>query len=200
MEKSCIFCFKICKNENSHRNHERLCPKNLNRNYKNGMLGKKGKNQYTYGAKCSDEAREKMRIRSTGRMHSDETKKILSSHAKRNNLGGHTSKKQIHFHKKNGDVVYLQSSYEINFAQILEDLNILWCRPSPFNWIDEHGESHKYYPDFKIGELYIDTKNDYLAVKDAVKIKAVKDQNLIDLRIITKLQITEEFVRSIMPV
>ena len=36
----CKYCGKECKNENSHRNHERTCPKNPNRNYKNGMTGK----------------------------------------------------------------------------------------------------------------------------------------------------------------
>lgn len=36
----CSFCGKQCKNGNSHRNHERCCPKNPNRNYKNGMSGK----------------------------------------------------------------------------------------------------------------------------------------------------------------
>ena len=36
----CEHCLLQCKNKNSHRNHERTCPKNLNRVYKNGMKGK----------------------------------------------------------------------------------------------------------------------------------------------------------------
>jgi very-short-patch-repair endonuclease len=37
---TCCYCNKECKNTNSHRNHERLCPNNSNRNYKNGMKDK----------------------------------------------------------------------------------------------------------------------------------------------------------------
>lgn len=36
----CQFCNKECKNNNSLKNHERTCPQNPNRNYKNGMTGK----------------------------------------------------------------------------------------------------------------------------------------------------------------
>lgn len=37
---TCCYCSKECKNTNSHKNHERLCPSNPNRNYKNGMKDK----------------------------------------------------------------------------------------------------------------------------------------------------------------
>jgi very-short-patch-repair endonuclease len=37
---TCKYCEKICKNSNSHRNHERLCPKNPTRNYVSHTLGK----------------------------------------------------------------------------------------------------------------------------------------------------------------
>jgi very-short-patch-repair endonuclease len=36
----CKFCQKECKNNNSFINHERLCPKNKDRKYVPGMLGK----------------------------------------------------------------------------------------------------------------------------------------------------------------
>ena len=36
----CKHCGKECKNENSHRNHERLCPKNDNRVYKSHSKSK----------------------------------------------------------------------------------------------------------------------------------------------------------------
>ena len=37
---NCCFCQKSCKNSNSLRNHERLCPKNLNRKYVSHTKGK----------------------------------------------------------------------------------------------------------------------------------------------------------------
>lgn len=117
--------------------------------------------------------------------------------AEERGLGGHTSKKQLYFKKKTGEVVYLQSSYEIRFAEILEELDIAWERPSPFIWVDKDGISHRYYPDFKIGSVYVDTKNDYLAVKDLDKITRVKDQNQIDLRIVTEKFINAEYIAEL---
>ena len=121
----------------------------------------------------------------------------LREAAIRNNLGGHTSKLKIHYKMKDGTIVYLQSSYEIEFAKILDKLCINWSRPNPLNWIDSDGVSHRYYPDFKVGTVYIDTKNDYLAIKDLPKITAVRTQNSIDLRIVTKKNITEEYINSL---
>jgi hypothetical protein len=36
----CTYCSKECFSKNSFINHERCCPKNINRNYINGMTGK----------------------------------------------------------------------------------------------------------------------------------------------------------------
>ena len=118
----------------------------------------------------------------------------LSQRAKLQGFGGHTSKRKLYFKKNNGEVVYLQSSYEIEFATILEDLRVDWERPNPLQWIDKEGKDHRYYPDFKVGSLYLDTKNDYLARIDAKKIELVKEQNNIDLRIVTKEQINKKWV------
>lgn len=129
--------------------------------------------------------------------HTNETKDKLRKAAKKNKLGGHTSKKQIYFKKKDGEVVWLQSSYEIRFAELLEELNIKWSRPSPLNWVDDNGIEHRYYPDFKIGLIFIDTKNDYLAKKDARKIELVRQLNNIDLRVVLKNQITKEYIAGL---
>jgi hypothetical protein len=118
----------------------------------------------------------------------------LSALAKQRGLGGHTSKRKLYFEKKSGEVVYLQSSYEIRFAEILEEMDIEWERPSPLIWIDEHGNDHRYYPDFKIGDVYVDTKNDYLAVKDANKIQRVRQQNGIRLQVVVNKDINEDYI------
>lgn len=72
-----------------------------------------------------------------------------------------------------------------------------WSRPPPLTWIDECGIIHRYYPDFKVGEIYIDTKNDYLAVKDFPKIERVRTQNNIDLRIVTEDMINKDFIATL---
>lgn len=80
----CQYCSKECKSKNSHTNHERTCPSNIDRIYKNGMLGKKGSNHWLKARSegteyvLSEETRQKMSIASSSRKHSDETKKILS--------------------------------------------------------------------------------------------------------------------------
>ena len=48
---TCIYCDSQRKNKNSLINHERCCPQNPNRVYKNGMTGKRGSNQYIYAEK-----------------------------------------------------------------------------------------------------------------------------------------------------
>lgn len=145
----------------------------------------------------STETRQKISNALKGKTKSAEFKKLMSSIAKDRGLGGNTSKKRLEFLKKDGSSVYLQSSYEIEFANILEELDIEWSRPSPFKWVDENGDDHRYYPDFKVGGIYIDTKNDYLAIVDLPKINAVKEQNNIDLRIVTKDKINKEYVKSL---
>jgi hypothetical protein len=153
----CQYCGKECKNSNSLKNHENRCPSNLERSYVNGMTGKHGENQFTKAKDLgidnpthSVETIQKIRDRAKNRTHSEETKLKLSIAAKINEFGGHTSKQQIYFEKRNGDVVYLQSSYEIRFAEILESIGVEWSRPNPVIWIDPFGKYHRYYPDFEI--------------------------------------------------
>ena len=143
------------------------------------------------------EVREKLRIASTNRYVGDETRVKLSQHAIKNGLGGHTSKKKIYFNKNNGEVVYLQSSFEVRFAEILENLCIAWERPAPMMWVDDNNVTHRYYPDFKIDDVYVDTKNEYLAIVDLPKINKVREQNNINLHIVLEEQITEQYVKML---
>ena len=123
--------------------------------------------------------------------------KRLSEVATARGLGGHTSKHKLLYTKPDGTEVFLQSSYEIDFANILDKLGIEWTRPSPLNWVDESGCAHRYYPDFLVNNVYIDTKNDYLAVVDLPKINAVREQCGVDIRIVTKSSITIQYVQSL---
>ena len=151
----------------------------------------------TWCVKHTPEGIERIRNANKNRIVTQETKAKLSAIAKNRGFGGHTSKLKVYFKKNCGDIVYLQSSYELRLATILEELSVCWSRPSPFIWIDAAGKDHKYYPDFKIGELYLDTKNNYLAIKDLPKIEAVKSLHNIDLRIITEDMLTKEFIASL---
>lgn len=108
----CKYCGKECKNENSHRNHERCCPSNPDRNYKNGMLGKKGANHLTYGAIVSQETKDKLSKLAKGRKLSEETKQKLSI-------------ARSEWMKNNPDKTRRKKSYmEVSFGKWLNDRNI----------------------------------------------------------------------------
>lgn len=127
-----------------------------------------------------------------GHSQSTATRKLLSNIAKEMKLGGHTSKKQIWYKG-----IFLQSSYELRMAQLLDELGIQWSRPEPFEWLDFNNESHRYYPDFKVGDIFLDTKNSYLAKIDKPKINTVMKQNNIRIEIIEDHQINEAYLNSL---
>ena len=214
--KNGIFCCRKCANSRTWSVEDKLKKSNGAKKFYKTECGEERKKALSIKAKqqkpsketkekisagvlasITDEKRKQMSERHTGKKHSLETKQKLSDIAISRGFGGITSKKRMYFRKNDGEVIYLQSSYEIRFAEILETLNIAWSRPGPFIWVDSSGKKHRYYPDFKIKSVFIDTKNDYLAIVDLPKITAVKEQNNIDLRIVTEDMITKEFVASL---
>lgn len=180
------FCSKPCANKRTHSEETKQKISNKLRKHPVKVKTVSG----------SAEHREKMRLLTQGRKLSDDHKRKISEAAKRNGFGGHTSKKALYYNN-NGVDVYLQSSYEVKLAKLLDEHSLIWERPQPLLWVDSEGKEHRYYPDFKVGEIYIDTKNDYLAQKDAVKIQFVREQNKIDLRVLTLNMINAEYIGSL---
>lgn len=123
-----------------------------------------------------------------GKLHTQETKDKLSKIAIQRNFGGHTSKKSLHYKKKDGSIVYLQSSYEVDLAIDLDKNNINWIRPDYLLWIDDNNKEHRYYPDFYLQDynVYLDPKNNYLQKKDKRKIELVIKQNNVRLIVLNK--------------
>ncbi len=119
---------------------------------------------------------------------SESYKEKQRCNAFKNKLGGHTSKKSIYYKTKNNIIVYLQSSYELKVAKVLDKQNIKWIRPKPFIWVDKNNISHRYYPDFYLPDydIYLDPKNDFLINDHSEKINLVKEQNDINLVILSK--------------
>lgn len=96
--------------------------------------------------------------------------------------------------------VWLESSWEVKVAKILDSANIKWARPkNTFEWIDVLGRSHKYYPDFYLCDYdtYLDPKNPFAIQRDAFKINQVKEKHGIKLYIMTKDQLNIEYINSI---
>lgn len=110
--------------------------------------------------------------------YSIETRAKFSENAKRTGLGGyrpHPNKGQ--FYKE----TWFDSRWEVKVAQSLDQNNIRWIRPKiGFVW-NEAG--NKYYPDFFLPEfdVYLDPKNPYLMIKDAVKLENASRINNISV-------------------
>lgn len=198
----CKFCGKPCKNLNSLRNHERLCKKNPNRqesswikfNHERGAWNK-GLTKETDKRvkKCTETFSKRYGGTEEGKRifshpQSEEHKQKMRKIAFERHWGGwHTAKTY------NYKDIKLDSSYEVTFAQDLDNNNIKWSRPNPLKWKDNNGNEHMYYPDFYIEDfnVYVDTKNDYLinninpkfGITDCEKINLVMEQNS-DIKII----------------
>jgi hypothetical protein len=93
-----------------------------------------------------------------------------------------------YFCKYTNKDVYLDSTWEVEYAQWLDTNDVKWKRPSYFLWQDEFGKERKYYPDFYLIEenKYIDIKNDHLIKKHSHKIKNVIEAHSIDLEVIDR--------------
>ncbi len=203
----CLYCEKKCKNKNSYSNHIRVCSKNPEKMFTpfhNAEIqrSKKKSNQYINAEETGNtrnmsiDSKQKISAANTGRKHSSETIQLLSDLAKTRGLGGHTSKRRMIYYRTDGTAVNLHSSYEVKLAALLDWIGIEWSRPEPLLWYDINEVDHRYYPDFQVGDIYIDTKNDYLVAKDLPKIEAVKTQNNVDVRIFKKEHINEKFIRE----
>ena len=189
----CEFCNKECKNKISFSCHMRLCPKNPNRKYKNGMLGKTAWNKGTRGHPLC--ARKKGTI---GYKHSEEIKKKLSELAKSRGLGGYVENagisKKFKVKDSFGKETVLQSSYELKCSVLLEELGFKWNRPKSLKYDGKNYFADFYLPDF---DIYLDPKNNYKAKLDAEKIKKVREQNNVKIFILLKEQITKEYLTKI---
>lgn len=72
--------------------------------------------------------------------------------------------------------VLLESSWELEIANLLGEHNIKWFRPMPIVWIDVEGKTRHYFPDFYLPNqnMYLDPKNPYCMIRDKNKMAAVE--------------------------
>lgn len=165
----CKYCGKECKNKRSHVNHERLCPNNQERVYKNGMTGKKGSNHFIYAKKhglpspeVSVETRKKIADEVKSRSsdwHKNNGKKISKTvNEKIKNGEWHTSlAKKMHI-SYNG--VDLHGSWELKYAQHLDANGITWIRNTDSFEYQFDGKTRRYTPDF-----YLPFSDEYIEIK-----------------------------------
>lgn len=97
--------------------------------------------------------------------------------------------------------VHLQSSWELEVAQDLDNNTIKWVRPKHgFEWLDRNRIVRKYYPDFYLPDynVYLDPKNKFLRKKDAYKISYCRKKYKIQILILTEFQLNWKEILKIM--
>lgn len=178
----CKFCGKECKNANSHKNHERLCKENPHRVYKNGMVGKKGGNQFTKAKelglpppKLSTESIAKglqTKKQNNTLCHTEESKKRISDAMKLAVL-----KHPESYTQSNRGRVKLIEYDGVKFHGNWELLFYKWCKSNSIKiirndlWFDYiWNGKRKYNPDFYLldYDCYIEVKG-YKTDRDDAK-------------------------------
>ena len=171
MEESyiCKFCGNIRKNENSLRNHERLCKLNPNRQISNFIKYnaeiRKGLRKSSNFGKTKEKnedirlgAEKRKRKFKTGELkpgflgkhHTKETRQYLSTIDRKNN--------RKNFHCGWYNEIWCDSSWELAFVYYNSEHNVKIERNhESFEYIF-NGNVKRYYPDFKIGDAYIEIK------------------------------------------
>lgn len=195
----CQFCGSERKNHNSWRNHERCCPSNPDRNYKNGMTGKKGSNQFTKAKELgiSVPKYDRSHLPLSGCVAASSEQK--SKWAKEGKTGGYKPNagisKKFRVKDSFGNKTVLQSSYELKCSVILDKLGIKWIRPKHL----KYGNGKKYFADFYLTDfdIYLDPKNAYKAQLDEEKINSVIAENNVKVFILTEEKINVEYITAL---
>ena len=191
----CMHCNKECKNLNSLRNHERLCPSNENRKYVSHTIGKTPWNKGLTKENCSSLFQASETMKNNGR--GGWSKKASSNGGK---LGGgyreNAGRSKKFFVKDSyGNEVCLQSSYELRCSEILNELDVKWLRPKALKY-----DNRNYFADFYLPDqdIYLDPKNDYKALCDIEKIDKVNKQNDVQVFILREHQLTKEYISTLL--
>lgn len=194
----CKYCNKLCKNDNSLRNHERLCKSNSNRQILPSNLNLNGwRERVSMGLEKVSNQHTKAKERGEVVIVSEETKQKISKASKGRQLTKeHKDKLKIAMRKavlENPDsytannvsgrtpiITYngfkLKGTWELETAKWLDRQNIKWTnilKGFDYEW---QGSTHIYYPDFYLTEYdrYIEVKG-YERERDRAKWKVVKD-------------------------
>jgi hypothetical protein len=175
----CQYCSKPAKSINSKVQHEIRCKENpdgvkVKPSY--GMLGKKGANQYTYGASMSAKTKSKLSKTTTLQnieRWSDPENKIKQSIAMKkaveNNPESYSSSNRGRTKQIIVDGIKLQGQWEVDFYHWAKNRGLQPKRPAE-SFTYEWNGTRSYFPDFYIESLdmYVEVKG-YETDRDRAK-------------------------------
>lgn len=194
----CEYCNKLCKNDNSLRNHERLCKLNpnrqiltssfieYNRKLKLGLVTKIATNQHTKAKLegreivVSEETRSKLSKNRKGILHTKEAKLKIQASMRKAVLNNPDSYTASNVSGRTPIINYgdfkLKGTWELEVAKWLDNHNIKWTNKIDGFDYEWNNSTHIYYPDFFLTEFnrYIEVKG-YERERDRAKWKVVKD-------------------------
>ncbi len=192
---NCKYCDKQTKSRNANTQHEIRCKSNPDRiivkpSY--GMLGKKGANQYTYGAVMSEETREKISVTSAAQIWTEERRnnhraamrRAVVEYPEAYNSGNRGRTRQIII-----DNIKLQGQWEVDFYLWAKENGLNPQRPTEGFKYEWNG-IRTYYPDFYIPgmDLYIEVKG-YETDRDRAKwlqfpkkLRIIKENEILQIR------------------
>jgi hypothetical protein len=206
---NCRFCEKICKNDNSLRNHERLCHKNPDKqiivsnliefNKKRKEQNIKGTNHFVKSKQLglpiplmSDETKKKISEALKNRVWTEEQRKQHSEAMKiavkkhpdsytKNNVVGRV--KNLDY---NG--VKLKGKWELIVAKWLDENQIKWEHETKSFEYEWNG-IRNYYPDFYLPDFdfFIEVKG-YVTDRDLSKWKNITNLKVFKLNEINKIK------------
>ena len=200
----CRFCGKFCKNQNSLRNHERVCELNPNRQltnftdpekHKKLLARRRGSPAWSKGltkdtspilaakaTRLKDKyASGELVSHQKGHLRTVEEKAKISATMKSNpNAGG---RRRGSGRGKKGwyKGFYCDSTYELVYVIYNLDNDIPFSRCKREYEYRFEGEVHKYYPDFELSDGSIVEIKGYHTAKVDAKIAAVKDRPIAAL-------------------
>lgn len=195
----CRFCGKHCHNQNSLRNHERLCKYNPNRvlnSYSPNSGFRKGNEPWNKGLTADTDSRvkqlsvaTKLGIEKSKTEHPErftgKAKTPEAEEQRRRNIGIGIRKSSTCGGKRHGSGrgkkgwykgYFCDSTYELVYIIYNLDNGIEFKKCDRVYTYEYKGESHKYYPDFELADgTIVETKGYYSEVVD-IKAASVKDR------------------------
>lgn len=200
----CQYCSKECKNENSLRNHERLCKENPNRQESSFKKFKNDNPEPWNKGKTGVQVSPMKGKPGTfaGQKHSEETKRKMSENIKQRYASGWECtagrcKKYTYVSPIAGEIK-VDGTWELTFCKYADAMQLKWGRNTKrFPYIKPNGKASTYSPDF-----FVEDWDSYIEVKgyetDLDKAKWDQFPKELSLRVLRRKEIGEldEWLKS----
>ena len=145
----CKHCDKECKNSNSFRNHERLCPKNPDRKYVSHTLGKKPWNK---GLTKENDTRVNEMSKHLSRVLKGKPSKVIWTEEMRKAKSEWRRQLHIDFPEMHPNRKLSGNRKKMSYPE-----KVAFEFLTRYNITFEHNKKiDKYFPDFVIGNLIIE--------------------------------------------